>query len=322
VKTLLLVSLLPILSLAQQPGTRVLLDAHNCYPQEGKWVNRIERALSTGVPLAIEQDLYLLRDTVVVAHDGPPRGPEPSLKQHFFERIRPIMDKASAENKQQDWPLIVLNLDFKSNDRRLLEAVWRLLREYDGWIATAPRGDDIRRVVPITMKPLLVLTGDAEEHERVFYDEVPVGEKLLVFGAARITPGSRWDTPPEMMVPAMANNYRRWWNNPWSVVEKGGQNNSAGDWKDADEARLKAMVDHAHRSGYWIRFYTLNGYTPRESEALGTTRSYNFRSLDNARARWHAAIRNGVDFVATDMYEQFATELNSYSSTHTSGKLR
>ena len=38
------------------PGARVLVDAHNAYPSDGKFTDRIDRALSTGVPLAIEQD--------------------------------------------------------------------------------------------------------------------------------------------------------------------------------------------------------------------------------------------------------------------------
>ena len=53
---------------AAQPGVRVLMDAHNCYPYEGQWNDRIDRALSGGVPLAIEQDLY--RYTDPVTHRG------------------------------------------------------------------------------------------------------------------------------------------------------------------------------------------------------------------------------------------------------------
>lgn len=321
-----LLPLLPLLAasfpaVAQKPGTRVLLDAHNCYPQEGKWANRIDRALSTGLPLAIEQDLYLYRDTVVVAHDGPPRGDEPSLREHFFEKIRPLMEKALAGRQRRTWPILVLNLDFKSNERPLLEAVWKLLGSYERWITTARRGARATEVAPLDWKPLLILTGDAEEQERVFYDEVPVGGKLRLFGAARVTPGSRWDTPPEFMVPAPAGNYRRWWNNSWANVEKGGQYN-AGEWTPQDANRLKAMVDHAHAGGYWIRFYTLNGYTPEQTAELGTGRSYNFQTRQAAEERWNAAMRAGVDFIATDMYEQLAAALKPYSSTQTSGKLR
>lgn len=309
-----------VCALAQMPGTRVLMDAHNCYPQDGKWANRIERALSTGVPLAIEQDLHLFQGRVVVAHDAPAKGGEPTVREYFFERIRPLMEQALKENRRTQWPLIVLNLDFKSNERPLLESLWKLLGEYESWITTARRGADIHKLEAMDVRPLLVLTGDAEEQERVFYDEVPVGAKLRLFGAARVVNGSRWDTPPEMMVPERADNYRRWWNNAWTVVEEGGQYN-AGDWTPGDERRLHALVTHAHDFGYWIRFYTLNGYTRQQSEELGTGRGYNFRSADVAMLRWQAMKRAGVDFIASDMYEQLAETLH-HSKTHTSGRLR
>src|SRR5581483_11985587 len=96
-----------------EPGARVLLDAHNCYPYDGRWADRIDRALSTGTPLAIEQDLVWFNGRSLVAHEHP-RGDEPTMKQYFFEKIRPIVEKALRENKRGDWPLITLNLDFKS----------------------------------------------------------------------------------------------------------------------------------------------------------------------------------------------------------------
>ena len=60
--------------------------------------------------------------------------------------------------------------------------------------------------------------------------------------------------------------------------------------------------------GLWIRFYTLNGHRPDDS--LGWTASYNFGSVDAARARWNAAIAAGVDFIATDQYEELDSLLN------------
>ena len=33
------------------PGQRVLLDAHNAYPQNDRWSDRIDRALATGTPV-------------------------------------------------------------------------------------------------------------------------------------------------------------------------------------------------------------------------------------------------------------------------------
>ena len=40
-----------------EPGSRTMMDAHNCYPYGEWWSDRIDRALSAGTPLAIEQDL-------------------------------------------------------------------------------------------------------------------------------------------------------------------------------------------------------------------------------------------------------------------------
>src|SRR5689334_2135593 len=104
------------------PGARVLVDAHNCYPERGRYADRIERALSTGLPVAIEQDLVWWKDPKtgtghsLIAHSEPFTGQEPTLERHFFERIRPLVEQALKENKRADWPVIVLNLDLKSNE--------------------------------------------------------------------------------------------------------------------------------------------------------------------------------------------------------------
>jgi hypothetical protein len=85
-------------------------------------------------------------------------------------------------------------------------------------------------------------------------------------------------------------------------VEEGGQT-KAGDWTPAAAARLKALVDRAHSLGYWIRFYTLDGFTSAEDQGWGA--SYNFGSRERVEARWKAALEAGVNLIATDQYEAF-----------------
>src|SRR5687768_18608939 len=75
-----------------------LLDAHNCYPDRGQWAYRIERALSTGFPIVIEQDLTWSNGRAVVSHSNQPAVTEPTLRDYFFERVRPIVEKALAVN--------------------------------------------------------------------------------------------------------------------------------------------------------------------------------------------------------------------------------
>jgi hypothetical protein len=296
-----------------------LLDAHNCYPYEGRWADRIDRALSVGFPVAIEQDLAWYVDPathkgrVVVSHTPKTTGVEPTLKQHFFERVRPLMEKALRDNERSKWPLIVVHFDFKSNETPLIEAVWDVLGEYPDWITTAVKGADPSKLAPFEKRPLLVLTEENDNQESVFFTRVPVGGRLRIFGSAH-TAAAKGDSaqakmhfqataaPGELLSEAPTN-YRRWWNNSWFPVEEGGQRR-AGVWTAASDKRLRDLVDHAHKLGYWIRFYTLDGFAAGEDRGWGN--AYNFGSREAVLARWKAAIAAGVDLIATDQYEDLA----------------
>jgi hypothetical protein len=308
---------------AAAPGGRVLLDAHNCYPYDGKWPDRIARALATGLPVAIEQDLVWWTDPAtktprsIVSHGKPFSGKEPSMKEHFFERVRPLVEQALREQKTETWPLIVLNLDLKTNEPAHHAAIWALLGEYETWLTTAVKKGDGSAPQPLDVKPILVLTGSNDVQEQSFFTSLPEGSKLRLFGAVNVPNPARIGTgreaiarlveiTPEEAMPAKATNYRRWANYPWAIVERGGQVKSA-DWSKEDDTRLEALVDRAHDRGLWIRFYTLNGHAAASNQ--GWTDSYNFGSEAAAKARWDAAIKTGVDFVATDQYEQFAAVL-------------
>jgi hypothetical protein len=166
-----------------------------------------------------------------------------------------------------------------------------VLGEYQDWITTAAKTGDSSVLSPFDVKPLLVLTEEADEQERVFYDEVPADGRLRVFGSGHTN----------LIVPP--TNYRRWLNYSWHAVEPEGQP-KAGDWSAADAARMNALVNGAHRLGYWIRFYTLDGFTPDENQ--GWDANYNFGSRAAVELRWKAAIAAGVDLIASDQYERLA----------------
>ncbi len=302
---------------------RPVLDAHNCYPYKGEWADRIDRALSTGFPVAIEQDLAWYADPatgkgrVVVSHTDKVTGGEPELRQYFFERVRPIVEKALKDNDRDRWPLIVLHFDFKTTVTPLLHAVWELLGNYQDWLTTAPKSEDPHQLTAFDRKPILVITEDSDEQESVFYNEVPVGGKLRLFGSAHtkaIATQSRNERehllatlPPAALLAERPTTYRRWWNNSWHEVEEGGQR-QAGDWTSAKDRRLRDLVDHAHRMGYWIRFYTLDGFSAAEDR--GWDQNYNFGTRAAAAIRWKAALAAGVNFIATDQYEDLRAVMN------------
>ena len=300
----------PVASTARgsfRPGGRVLLDAHNAYPDRGRFHDRLDAALATGLPLAIEQDLAWCPDATgrrapVVAHETDCHGGEPTLDDYFFSKVGPLLDRALATGATSDWPLITLNLDFKTNEPEHHAAVWRLLARHQRWLTTAARVGDGTVVSPLAMGPMLVLTGSSDVQQQTFHDAVPVGDRLLVFGAIH---GVAPDEPSGLPRATPATNYRRWWNHPWRIAEPGGQREAA-TWTKGEDSRLRSLVADAHARGLWIRFYTLNGHLgPRE----GWTDSYNFGSPAAARVRWLAARDAGVDFIATDQYAELSQML-------------
>jgi hypothetical protein len=297
-----------------------VLDAHNCYPYEGKYADRLDRALALGTPIAIEQDLSWIADKsgsggrIIVVHNKPYSGTEPNLNEHFFDKIRPLMEAALKDPRPSRWPLVTLNLDFKSEEPELLEAVWKLLQQHRNWLTTAQKPTD-DSVADLTMGPLMVLTGSSRQQKQVFYDRLKVGEEVLLFGSALVAKVAAekptWAdvarfqaaTPAATLISEKASAYIRWVNFPWNVVELGGQP-TAAEWNAREVRRLKELVEEAHSRGLRIRFYTLNGHP--KGKGLGWSETYNFGELDAAEVRWKAAIGAGVDFLATDQYEEFA----------------
>lgn len=282
------------------PGLRVLLDAHNCYPYKGAWADRIDRALGSGTPLAIEIDLGWYTDSataksrLIVVHGKPFVGDEPGLREYFFDKIRPVVENALKEGNKTHWPLITLNInDIRGSEPELFRAVWDLMDEFESWLCTAVKQAAPDPPAPLDLKPVLVLTAGGLEETEFFYNQVPVGGRLRLFGSA--------DTNK-------ASNFRRWINHSWQDVEREGQP-KAGDWTPEEAAILKAIVDDAHSRGYWVRFYTLDGLPFLTEPSQGWGPGYNFGSLEAVKTRWKAARDAGVDFIASDQYEELSAFL-------------
>jgi glycerophosphoryl diester phosphodiesterase len=217
------------------------------------------------------------------------------------------VEKALRDGNRGDWPLITLNLDLKSEEPEHLAAIWQLLSQYQDWLTTATRTENLETPQPFEVRPILVLTGESDEQKSVFYDHVPIGSRLLAFGAVRTNTADS-SAPPEKLAPHGADNYHRWWNNSWHVVEPEGQS-KAGAWNAQKEARLDQLVQHAHAHNLYIRFYTLDGAEKSDLSCNGWFSTYNFGSKHAVLERWTAAIKAGADYIATDQYEQLSALL-------------
>jgi hypothetical protein len=308
------------------PGARVQIMSHNAYPDHGKYTDRLDRTIASGVPFAAEEDLAWVNGKSLLIHGSKSVGSDdPTLETYFFPRVKPIIEKALKEGNKGNWPVVTLYLDIKDAPVEHLEAISAVLDRYDSWLTTARKTADIREQSPLDLKPMMVLVEDKKDGDKqvVFYDRVPVGGKIRVFGTLpkfeenpNHLPRARraeWiaelvKEDPEKLVNRQADNYRRWFNLNWAFVEKDGQP-GAGEWTAASEARLKRWVEVGHRMGYYVGVQSLDGFT--EADNQGWDKDYNFGSREKVVPRWKAAVHAHVDFVGTDQVEGLAAVLHT-----------
>jgi hypothetical protein len=313
------------------PGKRTTLLAHNAFPDGNKWTDRLDRALSAGTPSMIEIDLIWKKDSKTgqfrsyVSRPESFTGEELDMNHYFFPKVRPMVEKALKAGNRKDWPLIVLFLDIKDNAPEHVQELWNKAGEYEGWLTTAVKTSDPAKPSPLDLKPLMIVVNDKADstQEECFYNRLPVGGKLRIFGAAKTysppRSGKKGQPPsvdlseidPAKYFLEPAGNYRRWVARPWNLIEKGGVA-KAGDWTPAEEQRLAAFATQAHKLGYLIGFYHLNGHAPDAGK--GWEEESNFGSLERAKIRWTAALKAGVDLISTDQYEEVAALIRKNGS--------
>lgn len=306
------------------PGSRIMILSHNAYPDHGKYADRLDRAIAAGVPFATEQDLAWVDGKSVEIHGAKNvSADDPTLDTYFFSKVRPIMEKALKEGNKGNWPLVILYLDIKNDPPEHLQAIQKVLDKYPGWLTTAKKTNDIAVQSPLDLKPMMVVVEDKQNDikQQFFYDQLPVGGKIRVFGSATKFDENPEKLPkerkaeavamlssiePEKLLPHKADNYHRWFGVGWAFIEKGGET-GAGEWNDSADARLKQFVQYGHRLGYFVGVYCLDGYT--EAENQGWDKDYNFGSKEKVMQRWQAAVRAHVDFLSTDQVEDVAAVL-------------
>ena len=223
------------------PGSRVAILAHNAYPDHGKYGDRLDRAITAGVPFVVEEDLAWVEGKSLLIHGAKNlTADDPTLESYFFPKVQPIMEKALQEGNKGNWPLITLYLDIKNDPVEHLQAISNTLDKYDSWLTTAVKTSDIAKQSPLDLKPMMVLVEDKVDDikQEFFYDRLPVGGKIRVFGSATKLDENPQHLPrerkqeavdmlasrdPEQLVSKKADNYRRWFGANWAFIEKGGE---------------------------------------------------------------------------------------------------
>jgi hypothetical protein len=306
------------------PGSRTVVLAHNAYPDHGQYTDRLDRVIATGRPVVVEQDLAWIDGKSLMIHGAKNADKaDPTLDSYFFPRIKPLMEKALKEGNKGDWPLVTLYLDIKNDPIEHLEAIAKTLDPYSAWITTAVKPARDTEQAPLDVKPLMILVEDKQNDVKqdFFYDRIPVGGRIRVFGSVT-KPGPAPEMKlskqeaidymstlsPEKVITEKANTYRRWFGGDWALIEKGGET-QAGEWTKGKELRLRQFVDYGHRMGYFVSLYCLDGYTAEENQ--GWDKDYNFGSKERVMPRWKAVISAKPDFISTDQYEDLSKMISA-----------
>jgi hypothetical protein len=306
------------------PGSRVLVLAHNAYPDHGKYGDRLDRVIAAGRPFVVEEDLSWIDGKSLLIHGAKNAGgDDPTLESYFFPKVQPLMEKALRDGNKGDWPIVTVYLDIKNDPIEHLQAISKTLARHEDWITTAIKPADGAQQTSLDVRPMMVLVEDKQQDikQEFFYDRIPVGGKVRVFGSVikgGPTPDmnlSRTEAvdymftlSPEQVIAERANTYRRWIGLDWALIEKGGETRGS-PWTKEYEARLRKFIEQGHKMGYFVSVYCLDGYSQAENQ--GWDKDYNVGSKEQVLPRWKAAIHARPDFISTDQYQDLSQMIDS-----------
>jgi hypothetical protein len=284
------------------PPRSLPVAAHNCYAEDRTDNPRLSEALALGID-NIEIDLGWddSAKQLIVGHDASPR---PGIAYPRLEAsLLPALE-ALAKGPRPGGPPTVLTIDWKTEKPEAVRQFKDLLDRHADWFSSAPKSPES----PLTARRLTVCFSGSEAAKDAYDALVPRGGTYRAFRDRVFGAGARYEPDVSSYVPGTSTAYHRFLAFHWGAIEQGGPA-AAGDWTKAEADRLVALVTLAHRRGFQVRFYCLNGHTG----ALGG--SYRFPDDESARVRWLAAAAAGVDWIAGDEYREMVAALGGATAT-------
>ncbi|WP_435010280.1 family 16 glycoside hydrolase [Tundrisphaera lichenicola] len=287
------------MALADGPAHPLPISAHNCYGEDQADNPRFREALALGID-NIEIDLGWddTRRQLIIGHDQTPR---PGVAYPTVEGwLIPTLESLGTSSGATTTPS-VLTIDWKTDHPEAVRQFKEVLDSHAEWFSSAPKAADS----PLTRRQITICFSGSDAAKEAYDAMIPEGGTYRAFRDRVIGAGAGYEPDVSAYIPQPATSYHRFLAFYWGAIEKGGPP-AAGEWTPAEADRLASLMDLAHRQGFRVRFYSLNGHTgPR----LG---SYRFANDDAAKVRWLAAASAGVDWIAGDEYREMATALGSF----------
>lgn len=298
---LLLILVPAMTALADEPPRPLPLSAHNCYAENRTDNPRLDEALAIGID-NIEIDLGWdeAAKRLIIGHDATPR---PGVAYPQIETSLIPALEAQWKTPRPDAAPTVLTIDWKTGKPEAVRQFKDLLDAHPDWFSSAPKSADS----PLTARRLTVCFSGSEAAKDAYDAMIPAGGTYRAFRDRVIGAGARYEDDVATYIPEPSTAYLRFLAFHWGAVERGGPA-AAGDWTPAEAERISALATLAHRRGFRVRLYSLNGHTG----AIGG--SYRFADDEAARIRWTAAAEAGIDWVAGDEYREMADTLWAVSA--------
>jgi hypothetical protein len=289
--SLLLTLALTAASRADGPTRPIPVGAHNCYAEDRPDNPRLAEALALGID-NIEIDLGWddAAGRLIVGHDPSPR---PGVAYPRLETSLIPALKAHWAAHRPDGAPTVLTVDWKTDRPEAVGRFKDLLDAHPDWFSSAPKAAES----PLTTRRLTVCFSGSEAAKDAYDGLIPAGGTYRAFRDRVVGAGAKYEPEVAAYIPGPSTAYHRFLAFHWSAIERGGPA-LAGDWTRAEADRLGILTDLAHRRGFRVRVYCLNGHTGARQGG------YRFADDEAARVRWAAAVAAGVDWVATVEYRE------------------
>lgn len=273
------------------------LSAHNCYPADRGDNPRLVEALRLGIDnIEIDVGWNPQSRRLIVGHDA---SPKPNLAYPDFEKMLIPAFESRWSDPRPDGAPSLLTIDWKTDHPDAVAAFKGFLDAHPDWFSSAekPRAGERQDSRPLTTRKVTVCLTGTDAAKDAYDALIPPGGVYRAFRDRVVGAGSPFRDDVTELVPGPATSYHRFLTYHWGAIERGAPF-SAGEWTPEEADRLARLVDKAHKEGYRLRVYCLNGKT---GVVLG---GYRFRTVAEAETRWWAAAKAGVDWVATDEYEE------------------
>ena len=247
---------------------------HNTYDEDGHGHSKLDLALEAGLhAIEVDESWGVIEHKAIVTHSGAALGlTEPKLED-YLEKVWSTWASAPGDD-------YLLVLDLKCGSADLAHEIHRILQKHAALLSHMGT-DGVYHPGKITV----MFTGNGTT-ESAYEQYARANGGYLAFGH-RGDPSS-WQADAGNIVPAEAPGFVRLLN---LSVRDLLADSTGKSLDDISPERVKALTDRAHAAGYRVRIWLVNAL--KKDGTLDTR-------------PWRTLIAGGVDWIATDNYQQAA----------------